>query len=491
MGLLAKGNRLDQWLMIAALMFGFSLRIYDLDAYSLWNDEAGQALAAIQSNLNDTIMHIRSHAGAMPADYFITRLAIQISTSEFAIRFPAVFASTIAMASLGALAKLVINAPVAAIAVWIMAISPDLVYYAREARPYAALLMFSLLSTYVLMLALQSRSTKKWWLLWGAAMVVGAYFHIYVLWTAFFGFAYLTISIKDHGIASKLSTSSVTSFVMTLVLIFLLVLPGYRYFVAEDSFTYELFQFGGNLWSITAGGLGWQFDRSPVQSMLLGLLTVIGCVVAPAKYRTNTRLMALLFGIPLIICAILLADTIQGYWYLQRQLIHLQPIVQLFTAIGCCYVAQAVFGLLRQRNIGWTPPASGILTLIVATTISATAASIGDTYSFPKGNGQQIIELLARYEDGGAVFVRPPYETKIYAYYALSETPAGNTLVSALQPAEWEEILAHSSEPGEDFVIAPPDEIAVFSTKLRAAGYHPILEPSVTNGYMRSLWGRP
>jgi 4-amino-4-deoxy-L-arabinose transferase-like glycosyltransferase len=135
-------QNIRRWSILAAIMVGFGLRIYDLDGDSLWNDEAGQALAAMQPTILDTLHYIKGHAGAMPMDYLITRLFIQLSTNEFVLRLPALFWSTASIALLVALAKRMAGRDVAIVAVWFMAFAPQLVYYAQEVRPYAALLFF-------------------------------------------------------------------------------------------------------------------------------------------------------------------------------------------------------------------------------------------------------------------------------------------------------------------------------------------------------------
>ena len=481
----------SRWLILAAILVGFGLRTYHLGADSLWNDEAGQALAALQPNLTETLAHIRSHAGSMPLDYLATRLATMISTSEFLVRMPSVFWSTVALAILVALAREVSDGQIATIAVCIAAVNPQLIYYAQEARPYAALLAFSLLSTFLLLRAFDVRSPARW-LLWVTMTAIGAYFHLYVLWTVLFGVAFVALSMLNrHRSAAQLSGATLLGFATSVALVGLLVAPGYLYFVGGDDVRYTLFEFGGNVWSVTAAGFGWQMERYPILSIVLITLTVAGAIVAIVRRHTEIELMALLFGLPLIVAAIFLVDLWQGYWYLPRQLLHLQPILAIFTAIGCHFVAAMIAGLVAQGSADSAPAISVATALIVVVTAIASVPRILDGYAFAKGNGRPLVEMLTERSDAATIYVHPGHEVKVYLYYAMAGLPATESLLAALKPVDWDDILAVDAPIGRTYVLAPPTEISVHKEQLLAAGYRPILEPVVDGGYQRSLWGMP
>jgi hypothetical protein len=81
-------NRNYYLLTFIIILFGFCLRVYQLGNASFWNDEAGQALAATQTTISEMVTIIKSHAMAMPLDYFVTRIFSKLGTTEFILRFP-------------------------------------------------------------------------------------------------------------------------------------------------------------------------------------------------------------------------------------------------------------------------------------------------------------------------------------------------------------------------------------------------------------------
>jgi predicted membrane-bound mannosyltransferase len=72
----------------AILVLGTFLRLWQLGQDSLWNDEAGVALVSLSPSLSEMIEAIRSHAMAMPLDYFLTRLMVNLSLDEAVLRLP-------------------------------------------------------------------------------------------------------------------------------------------------------------------------------------------------------------------------------------------------------------------------------------------------------------------------------------------------------------------------------------------------------------------
>lgn len=486
----ATKRELQRWLLLAAFLLGFGLRGYDLGADSLWSDEAGQALAALRPTLADTLLHLQTHAAAMPLDYLVTRLVIHVSTDEFALRFPSLFWSTAAIGLLFALARQVASNKVAFVAVWLMACAPQLIYYAQEARPYAALLFFSLLSTYLLLRSLSKGDAISWGL-WGVVVGIGAYFHLFVLLNAVLGGLFLFFAHLSGYYACQRRTLRLTiSFILGFCGILLLVAPGYLYFAAQDSFQYPMFQFGGTIWTVTATGMGWPIHRHLVQPALLILLTTIGVAVTLVRLRNNPGLMALLIGVPCIISAIFLMNLIRGYWYIPRQLLHLQPMILIFTAIGCCEIADRVGWLIFQACRQAQRLAMGVTILMIGVTVTAGVPQLLSGYAFPRGNARILTDaLLNQLETTNIIHVQPANEIVLYQFYAaIALRGDSEALIASLRPAHWEDTI---QEPGAQYLLAPPAFIAENTAQLTVAGYRPLLEAPAEDGYLRSLWYRP
>lgn len=484
-------HHLSRWLTLVAILIGFGLRIYDLGADSLWSDEAGQVLAAMQPSVADTLAYLRTHAGAMPMDYLVMRLFVQLSTHEFVLRWPALFWGTASMAVTVALARQVGGRQVRTATVWFVALAPSLVYYAQETRPYAALLFFSLLATYLLLRALIN-SVIIAWLMWGVAMGIGGYFHPYVLLTTSYGGIFILFSLARCGHAPRGQRRRLLfGFLSGITVALLLFIPGYLFFVSGDNYRYELFQYGGTFWTVTASGLGWPIHRYLPHALALMILTGIGVTVTLGARRRDLQLMALLAGVPLMVMVIFLIVLIQGYWYLPRQLIHLQPVVLIFAAIGCGFMGEQLGRRMSRTVAQPSLLASTLAALLVAIAVTLGAPRLVDGYAFPKGNGRALTEhLLALSSDRAIVYVEPGYEMKLYEFYAVAAGSTGNDAwVASLRPAVLEDLLT-PMDTGYQYLIAPPAYIADHLSQLRAAGYRPLLE-APERGYLRSLWGRP
>jgi uncharacterized membrane protein len=165
---------------------GLILRLYNLGKYSFWNDEAGQALAAIQPNIHDFFSIIRNHAMAMPFDYIITRFLSSIYFSEFFLRIPSVIWSVLTIFVIyhtffHIFFHYQARKFIASTVSFLFAISPIHIYYAQEMRFYSSLAFFYWLSTLVLFLFIKNPNKKLWSLL-TAISIIGIFFHPYVLY---------------------------------------------------------------------------------------------------------------------------------------------------------------------------------------------------------------------------------------------------------------------------------------------------------------------
>ncbi len=168
---------------LAILLLALALRVYHLDAQSLWYDEAVTAQVAAQGVAELT----RWTAGDIqPPLYYYwvagwTRLAGQ---SEWALRFPSTFFGVLTVALLWTTARRLFGRHEAGIAALLAAISPLFVYYAQEARMYTLLTLLGVLAGYALLRASQGSGNRRQGAVWWAAFVAAA---TAMLYTHYFG----------------------------------------------------------------------------------------------------------------------------------------------------------------------------------------------------------------------------------------------------------------------------------------------------------------
>ncbi|MDO8748846.1 MAG: glycosyltransferase family 39 protein [Candidatus Omnitrophota bacterium] len=163
------------WLF-AILIVAFFLRFYHLGYRDFWYDEITSFYYAQHplDNWNPPFYWILLH--------FWTKL---FGASEFSLRFPSLLFSFISVFFVYLLGKRLFDSRVGIYAAIFMAFSPFHIQYAQEARPYSLSLFLSILSTYILFMALTEKRRRFWFVF---VLVTAAgfysninYYHIFLL----------------------------------------------------------------------------------------------------------------------------------------------------------------------------------------------------------------------------------------------------------------------------------------------------------------------
>jgi len=474
--------------ILIVILVGFGLRVYHLGRDSFWNDEAGQALAAIQPTIDGTLKIAQGHAMAMPMDYLVSRIVSKVGTVETVMRFPSLIWGTMTLALCFVFFKRISRPEVAVIATWLLALSASHIYYSQEMRFYAALSFFWLLSNLLLFRAL-IHSSMLAWVQFVLVTALGSYFHPYVLLAICSGFLYFfarqsRIRINDKNLLALIASS---------ILLAVLFLPGYLYFGENQSLGYPLFLWGGSLIKTTASGLGWRAIKYAETSAQFGIwellnigFTGMGAIVL-YKERAQRRIsLSIAVGVGVQVVLIILADWVKGYPYVSRQILHLMPIVQLVAAIGIISSVESIasrFALPYTRNLV-------LFGLMIGISLSA-IPRLFDYYDFSRGNGKQVVsELTQLYQPHELIFVIPGYEEKIYRWYSLKAGDM-NEIDQALRPTSWEQLERDMSENSMTSYLITPSIISdAHLDTLASLGFTPLLQPKVNANLSRILFTR-
>jgi mannosyltransferase len=175
----------ERLFVLGVLLLAFALRLHQLDAQSLWYDEAVSAQVAAKGLAELT----RWTADDIqpPLYYYVlagwTRAA---GNGEWALRFPSALFGTLTVALLWSLARRMFRpyrfARLAAtLAALFAALSPLYVYYGQEARMYTQLTLFAALAGYALWRAVERPSARRWWAAFVVAAMAGLYTHYFAL----------------------------------------------------------------------------------------------------------------------------------------------------------------------------------------------------------------------------------------------------------------------------------------------------------------------
>jgi mannosyltransferase len=189
--------------LIALLMLAFALRVYRLDAQSLWYDEAvtahvvGQGIPELTRWTADDIQP--------PLYYYLVAVWTGAAgRGEWALRTPSACFGVLTVALLWALARRLFRSDTAGlVAALLTALSPLYVYFAQEARMYAQLTFLGSFAGYALLRATADRaprttgrdectagrslppvfgaSTLRWWLGFVFSSVAALYTHYFAI----------------------------------------------------------------------------------------------------------------------------------------------------------------------------------------------------------------------------------------------------------------------------------------------------------------------
>lgn len=160
---------------------------YRLDGPSLWRDEA-YTISAARRPVGQ-IFALLGHVDAVHGPYYLCMHFVigLLGISEVAVRLPSLLCMSIAAGFTAALGRRLartatLPAPsiVGLLSGLLLAGAPQTTYYAQDARPYGPVVMFAVISTYLLIQA-AADSRWRWWVAYGAGIAATGMFNVFAL----------------------------------------------------------------------------------------------------------------------------------------------------------------------------------------------------------------------------------------------------------------------------------------------------------------------
>jgi len=171
----AHDARVRRWALIV-IVISLGLRVWGLDAQSIWRDEADSLAVANSPAQLRSMLTTPGHNA--PLYYLLLRGWQGLAGSSLlAARLFSALWGVLAVALTYAVGRRLFSARLGALAALCAGLSPYLVWYSQEARTYAPLLAFSLLSFWLFLRALQERKTGLW-ALWALCSGLCLYLHL-------------------------------------------------------------------------------------------------------------------------------------------------------------------------------------------------------------------------------------------------------------------------------------------------------------------------
>jgi hypothetical protein len=163
--------RLVWGLVLALTVLGAILRLHDLGAASLWKDEIHQA-SAVRAPIGVFMDQLDEVENDMPLDYIAQHLVLCVAPeTDFWVRFHAALFGILTIPAAFLLLRALVGPTVGLVATTLLAVSPFHLHYSQEGRPYALLLLLTVVSTWALWRLM--RTERRLWL-WGILYFITA-----------------------------------------------------------------------------------------------------------------------------------------------------------------------------------------------------------------------------------------------------------------------------------------------------------------------------
>lgn len=214
-------------ILIAILILGSFLRLYNIGKESFWVDEAATVYTTQQhaSEIIKDIYTTNKHApqyyesGGTPPFYFVlanywTKL---FGLSEIKLRSLSAMLGIISIYLIFLIGKILFNDKVGLVSAFLLSINYMHIRYSQEARTYSLIILLTMLTVFFLLKALRKKRALYWcaYVVSSAMLIYSHYFGFFIL---FFEYLFLVIFWKDYK-------NSLHGIIISAIGIFLLYAP--------------------------------------------------------------------------------------------------------------------------------------------------------------------------------------------------------------------------------------------------------------------------
>ena len=369
------------------------LRLYRLDA-GLWYDEIvayvqyarmpfGQLVSTYTSESQHFLFNILAHAA----------MAL-LGKSGSTIRLPAALFGVGSVLALYHFARRVASTHEALLAAALMTVSYHHVWFSQNACGYSGLLFFTLLSSWLLLRAVDGARLSPW-LAYSAAAALGVYTHVTMLFVVLVHFAVAVVTATRRRTDGALAVSMLAAFGVAALLTFqlyALVLPQFVGTIGQHT---EVVDWKSPLWTVL------ELARGMRVGITGGIVAVIGGVVFLTGLASFARrapvLVVLLVAPPAVGAALVLG---MGHPLWPRFFFFAFGFVLLVIVRGMTVVGGAVGSLLDVRAA--VRPRLGMAMAIGLIVLSA--ASVPAAYA-PKQDYQGALAFVEGAKEPGDAVV--------------------------------------------------------------------------------------
>lgn len=171
-------------IILALTLFAWCLRLYRIDAQSLWYDE-GYSIYIARMSLEEAASHFPFEMQP-PLYYLLLHAWIRLGgVTSFAVRCLSAICATVVVPAMYVLGRRTVNAGAGLLGALFTALSPLYFWYAQETRMYALVLSLTVISAYLLVRVLEGglapSHRRRLWVAFGLVTLGAMYTHYFSL----------------------------------------------------------------------------------------------------------------------------------------------------------------------------------------------------------------------------------------------------------------------------------------------------------------------
>jgi 4-amino-4-deoxy-L-arabinose transferase-like glycosyltransferase len=451
-------RQLAALLLLLITILATGLRFYHLGAKGLWVDEIFTATFASPDNDWMTVARraLSTPIPSPPLWFWITHLFLKVlGDGDVVVRLPSAVAGVLGVLAIYKVGAQLFGRTTGLLSALLLAVSPAHVYFSQEARFYAAIALFSLLSLYFLHQGIHSGG-KRWWVGFIVTTLVNLYIHLTAFLVLAAEVAYAaTVLVYERWAARKakrsweLSSTSALPLLASLSVIALCYLPMIPYLLIgvesprglgnpgpirgfELSVRYFLL-----LFSTFGAGIGIPLSLY-MAAFLWGLARAI-------RERPRQALLIFLWiSVPFLVMLLLRPR----HWFVSKYVISILPLYLITISWGLTDIAKAV-ALSTERQAAVSPRLLQALTLAGLVLIYGlmSAPRLREGYTWQQDRWLRIGRVLnhnARPEDAIAVIplrILTMSGPELLAYYG--PKPDKMDVMVVQTRAQMEEVLTN------------------------------------------------
>jgi len=413
--------------LVAVSAFAALPRVAGLGHVSLWLDEILGTLQA-SGSFSAGLAAVRADRVHPPGWFLLDWSWFQLTSAEPWRRLLPVILGVLTVVLLADLAKRWFGASAAVATALLASLSPFHVRYSQELRPYAAALLFFVLTLWAVERARHRDDWRPWGLV--ALGLLGSFSTLYI--------ALLALPLALALLCGPRATPSghraaVAKLAWATAIAALPLLPWVTVTGAALEKAHEL---EATNWSLDLAWRRWEFltlagrEGAPgsASSLVVAAIALVGALSALRTHVGRVTVAGALvgtFGVELALAA-------AGHWSNGRYSVLAWPFLVLLVASGCVACGAAPASLLRGRKDGRTRRLCERLGIALATTAVATPMLAGLLWYYGSGrpDWRGVAAAVGAVESDGPILVSNDWTRVALGYYLARLAPGDDSLAS-------------------------------------------------------------